>query len=123
TALAQLLPRTSTESALIEIWSEVLARPADTIGIHDDFFALGGHSLLAVQVASRIRDRLGVELPLRALFEAPTIAAIAARLPAADADALPPIVPVPRDQPLPLSLAQQRIWFLQRLDAASAAYN
>ncbi|HMG54668.1 MAG TPA: condensation domain-containing protein, partial [Kofleriaceae bacterium] len=116
-------PRTPIEHALVQIWAEVLGRAPDTVSIHDDFFALGGHSLRAVQIVSRIRDRLGAELALRAVFEAPTVAALAPRVAAAAGDHLPPIAPMPRDQPLPLSLAQQRIWFLHQLDAQSGAYH
>ncbi|HEY7817324.1 MAG TPA: condensation domain-containing protein, partial [Vicinamibacteria bacterium] len=96
----------------------------DAVGIHDDFFALGGHSLLATQLISRVRDALNVELPLRELFQAPTIAGMAeaiqkkGRRPSA-----PPIKRVPRDRSLPLSFAQQRLWFLDRLIPGKAFYN
>ena len=69
---AYVAPRTSVEQVLVKIWTEVLGR--HQIGIHDNFFELGGHSLLATQLTSRVRDAFGVELPLRSLFEAPTIA-------------------------------------------------
>lgn len=69
---AYVTPRTSVEQVLVKIWTEVLGR--HQIGIHDNFFELGGHSLLATQLTSRVRDAFGVELPLRSLFEAPTIA-------------------------------------------------
>ena len=90
-------PRTPEESLLLEIWLGVLGM--DRIGIHDDFFLLGGHSLLALRVISRVRDRCGVELPLRALFDAPTIAGMAQALSgngARPVPGLPPIRPRPR---------------------------
>ena len=117
-------PHTPTEIAVAAIWAEVLG--IDPIGIHDDFFALGGHSLLATQVISRIRQTLSVEIPLRALFEAPTVAGLAAQIDALlqvnGAAAAVEIPPADRSQPLPLSFAQQRLWFLEQLGAA-AAYN
>ncbi len=118
-------PRTPAEEVLAGIFAEVLG--VERVGAGDGFFELGGHSLLATRVVSRVRTALGVELPLRAVFEAPTVAALAGR-----ADALagvgaggkaPPLVPVPRDGPLPLSFAQQRLWFVDRLQPGSAAYN
>jgi amino acid adenylation domain-containing protein/FkbM family methyltransferase len=118
-------PRNATEELLAGIWAEILGLPR--VGVHDNFFALGGHSLLATRVASRVRAGLGVALPVRALFEAPTVAALAARLDAQRHSeavaALPPIVPVPRTGPLPLSWSQERIWFLERLQPGQPAYN
>ncbi|MEW5927432.1 MAG: non-ribosomal peptide synthase/polyketide synthase, partial [Gemmatimonadota bacterium] len=123
-AAGHVPPRTATEAALAGVFAEVLR--AERVGATDDFFALGGHSLLATRVVARVRDALGVELPLRALFEAPTVAALAERLDtlagAEVADAAPPLVRVPRDGPMPLSFAQQRLWFLDRLAPGSAAY-
>ncbi|HVR99644.1 MAG TPA: non-ribosomal peptide synthase/polyketide synthase, partial [Thermoanaerobaculia bacterium] len=110
------------EELLAGIWSEVLG--LDRVGLHDDFFALGGHSLLATQVMSRLRSVLGVELPLRRLFEAPTISGLAGVVRESREGRLaPPIVPVPRDGDLPLSFAQQRLWFLDQLEPGSPAYN
>ncbi|GHG84838.1 hypothetical protein GCM10012319_40930 [Comamonas sp. KCTC 72670] len=116
-------PRTPTEVRLASLWAQLLR--VDKVGRGDDFFALGGHSLLATQVVSRLRRELGVELPLRALFEAPTLAALASRIDAgtrASASA-PPLQPASRDGHLPLSFAQQRLWFIDQLEPGSAAYN
>ena len=112
------------EEILAGIWAEVLG--TGSIGVHDDFFALGGHSLLGTRVVSRVRGVLGVELPLRALFEAPTVAHLAERIEAlrsAGVWADRPVGRVPRDAPLPLSFAQQRLWLVDRLEPGSAAYN
>ncbi|HEV2734573.1 MAG TPA: amino acid adenylation domain-containing protein, partial [Longimicrobiaceae bacterium] len=118
-------PRTPTEETLAGIFGEVLG--AERVGVHDNFFELGGHSLLATRVVSRVLSALGVELPLRALFEAQTVAELAERI---DAErragagaALPPLVPVPREGPLPPSFAQRRLWFIDRLEPGSTAYN
>ncbi|MFP2933923.1 condensation domain-containing protein, partial [Pyxidicoccus sp. 3LG] len=118
-------PATPTEQTLAALWAELLH--VEKVGRHDDFFALGGHSLLATQVVSRVRKAFDVELPLRALFEAPTLASLAPRIEDArrerDGIRLPPLVPVPRTGALPLSFAQQRLWFLDRLQPGSAFYN
>ncbi len=118
-------PRGPIEELVAGIWSQVLG--IEPFGLHDRFFDLGGHSLLATQVVSRVREACGVEVPLRALFEAPTLAAFAARVEAArqagEARATPPILRVPRDRPLPASFAQERLWFLDQLGAAGPAYN
>ncbi len=117
-------PRTATEEMLSGIWAEVLR--VERVGVEESFFALGGHSLLATQVVSRARQAFGVEVPLRTLFEAPTVAALAERveiLRAPGAASLPPIERVPREAPLPLSFAQQRLWIVDRLEPDSSAYN
>jgi amino acid adenylation domain-containing protein len=121
-------PRTAVEEILEGIWCEVLGIPR--AGIHDDFFELGGHSLLGTQVVSRTREQLGLELPLRAVFEHPTLAALARRVEeirsaghAGTAAAPPRIEPVPRGGDLPLSFSQQRLWFLDRLEPGTATYN
>jgi amino acid adenylation domain-containing protein len=118
--------RTETEEVLAGILAAALGR--ESVGREDDFFALGGHSLLAVRALTRIERAFGLELPLAALFQTPTVAGLAARLAgrrgAAAAGAAPPLVRLPRDGGgLPLSFAQQRLWFLHQLDAGSAAYN
>ncbi|MFP2934471.1 amino acid adenylation domain-containing protein, partial [Pyxidicoccus sp. 3LG] len=111
-------PATATEEQLAALWAEVLR--VEKVGRHDDFFALGGHSLLATQVVARVRKAFEVELPLRALFEAPTVAALAPRIESAGRERkgleLPPLVRVPRTGALPLSFAQQRLWFLDQLE-------
>ncbi|MET0399177.1 MAG: non-ribosomal peptide synthase/polyketide synthase, partial [Longimicrobiaceae bacterium] len=119
-------PRTPAEDVLAGIYAEVLG--AERVGAGDGFFELGGHSLLATRVVSRVREAFGVELPLRALFEAPTVGALAARIDALRGEEAgpqaPPLVRVPRDgAPLPLSFAQQRLWFIDQLEPGSAAYN
>ncbi|CTP83376.1 non-ribosomal peptide synthetase [Xanthomonas graminis] len=118
---AYAAPLGDLEQVLAALWSELLG--VEQVGRNDDFFALGGHSLLAVQLISRLRERLGVELPLADIFAHPRVAALATVLANATPQALPPIVPVPRTAPLPLSFAQQRLWFLVQRDAqADLAY-
>ncbi|HEX8695142.1 MAG TPA: non-ribosomal peptide synthase/polyketide synthase, partial [Longimicrobium sp.] len=117
-------PRTPVEEVLAAIWCEVLR--LERVGAEDDFFAVGGHSLRATQVAARVRDVFAIELPLRALFEAPVLADLAARVEEirrAGVPVLPPVLPVDRTGPLPLSFAQERLWFIHRLEPGSAAYN
>ncbi len=129
-------PRTPVEEELCGIFSELLAVPR--IGIRDSFFALGGHSLSATLLLSRMRARLGVEVPLREVFRRPTVeeialtvtrlqgeqkAAAATTAPTAPNAPIAPIVPVPRGGPLPLSFAQQRLWFIDQLEPGSPLYN
>ena len=108
TAIQCVAPRTPVEEALADIWRQVLA--LDSLGVRDNFFELGGHSLLATQVVSRVRKLFGAELPLRALFESPTVEALAhvveERLREGELTSAPPLVPAGRDRELPLSFAQ-----------------
>ncbi|WP_354359826.1 amino acid adenylation domain-containing protein, partial [Variovorax boronicumulans] len=113
-------PREGVEQALAALWSEVLGEP--DVGRDDDFFELGGHSLAAVQLVSRVNARLGLEATVAQLFRYPTLAAFAAALGNAAAEPTA-IEPAERNAPLPLGFAQQRLWFLARLDQqANAAY-
>ncbi|MEU7876479.1 amino acid adenylation domain-containing protein, partial [Dactylosporangium sp. NPDC049140] len=115
-------PRTVVEEAVAGVWGAVLG--VERVGVFDDFFALGGHSLLATRVVSRIRSLFSVEVPVAALFDAPTVAGLAAAVDTAGPGiGTAPIVPVGRDRALPLSFAQQRLWFLAQLDPGSAEYN
>ncbi|WP_208859776.1 non-ribosomal peptide synthetase, partial [Xanthomonas prunicola] len=118
---AYVAPEGERERLLAALLSELLG--IEQVGRHDSFFALGGHSLLGVQLISRLRSALGVELPLAALFAHPRLADLAMALDSAAASALPAIVPLPRPDTLPLSFAQQRLWFLAQFDArADLAY-
>jgi amino acid adenylation domain-containing protein len=114
-------PRTPEEAVLAEIWREVLR--LERVGLEDDFFELGGHSLLATQVLSRVRRELEVELPLRTLFEASTVRALAARLHAGAAADGPELAPLPHGGLVPLSFAQERMWFLERMSPHAGVYN
>jgi amino acid adenylation domain-containing protein len=117
-------PRTPDEQLIAEIWAEVLG--LERVGIHDNFFELGGHSLLATQVISRLREAFQVEVPLRSLFESPTVATVTESLLQYRADQklkAPPIKRASRQGELPLSFAQQRLWFLDQLQPGNPAYN
>ncbi|HET7695315.1 MAG TPA: amino acid adenylation domain-containing protein [Vicinamibacterales bacterium] len=119
-------PRSPIEEGLAEIWRSILN--VAQVSVHDNFFETGGHSLIATQFVSRIREVFQVELPLRALFETPTIAGLAAAIEAAGSGgaAAPvrlPLTAVPRDRALPLSFAQERLWLVDQLDPGNAAYN
>ncbi|HET8888391.1 MAG TPA: amino acid adenylation domain-containing protein [Candidatus Angelobacter sp.] len=118
-------PRNEIEEKLASIWVRTFA--VDRIGIHDNFFQLGGNSLLAMQVMARINSAFQVEFPLRRLFEAPTVAQLSTvveqLLEAGNTEKGSPIVRVPREHFMPLSYAQQRLWFIDQLEPATSAYN
>ncbi len=118
--------RTPLEEILANLWAEVLGH--GPISIYDNFFELGGHSLLATQVLSRLRALSGVELPLRSLFEAPTVASLATRMSEQKQQEegvllRPSLVPVARSEQMPLSFAQERMWFLEQLEPGNSSYN
>ncbi|HEY0602391.1 MAG TPA: amino acid adenylation domain-containing protein [Herpetosiphonaceae bacterium] len=121
---ASAAPRTPDEELLLSIWSDVLH--IDAPGVHDNFFDLGGHSLLAMQVATRVRALFQVMLPLRQMFESPTIAGLARYLAAArsndQARQVPPLMPAARPGVISLSFAQQRLWFMSQLQPDSSFY-
>jgi amino acid adenylation domain-containing protein len=119
-----LAPRTAMEQQLAQIWAEVLHLDPAAISIEDNFFALGGHSLLATQVISRIRDKFEVAITISSLFEFSTIAELAPQIAIADQSiTVQPICPLAERSQIPLSLAQQRLWFLYQMDSQSSAYN
>lgn len=124
-AATYLTPRSATQELLASRWSHLLR--VDPVGIDDNFFELGGHSLLATQVVSWIREAFGVEVPLRSLFEHPTVAGLAeiieSEMRVSRKLQSPPILPVPRDRELPLSYAQQRLWFSVQLEPNNPVYN
>jgi amino acid adenylation domain-containing protein len=116
-------PRTALETNLARIWSDVLGVP--NIGIRDNFFELGGHSLLATRVLTRLRETAQVDLPPRALFDAPTVAELAQAVEQTGERWLPPppIRPADRTRPLTLSVAQQEMWFMEHFVPETAFYN
>jgi natural product biosynthesis luciferase-like monooxygenase protein/amino acid adenylation domain-containing protein len=117
-------PRTETEKLIAGIWADLLEVPR--VGVHDGFLELGGHSLMAHRVAVRLRQALGVELPLREILQAATVEQLATRIDAASsapATQLPPITPITRAEELPLSNPQQRLWLLAQINPNSTAYN
>jgi amino acid adenylation domain-containing protein len=121
---AHVEPESDTQRLLAGLWRELLH--TERVGLHDNFFALGGHSLMATQLVSRLREARGIELPLRAVFEAPVLAQLAARVEAEQAaatrnDAIASHGAAPGEHPL--SFAQERLFFLDQLEPGSAAYN
>jgi amino acid adenylation domain-containing protein len=135
---AYVAPRDALEEGLAALWAEVVG--IEQVGIHDDFFELGGHSLMASQLTSRIRDRFALEVPLETFFATASVAKLAPHLAAVEGKpgsllaAAAPIRPLPRAglmapmpnaplAPIPLSFAQQRLWFLDRLEPGSPWYN
>ncbi|WP_250517958.1 non-ribosomal peptide synthetase [Caballeronia sp. INDeC2] len=113
-------PRTALEGELLSIWQAVLGR--EHIGVTENFFEIGGHSLLMMQVASRIRQELGREVTLATLFMHPVLESLAAELEAGQTRAVAPIVRRDAQQRIPLTYAQERLWFLWNLEPTSAAY-
>ena len=122
---AYVAPQTCTEKLLVDIWADLL--DVAQVGVEDNFFELGGHSLLATQLVSRLRTVLELEFSVRDVFESPTPARLAQRVEVASARAYGQIpfqrLSIPRDQELPLSFAQQRLWFLDQLEPDSPLYS
>lgn len=122
---AYLAPRSPEEEIMCALWSRVLKR--ERIGVEDDFFELGGHSLLATQLISRVREVFAIDLPVRSLFDQPTVAKLTAEVEryrlAESGTPRSVIEPAPRDRDLPLSFSQQRLWFLDQLEPDSPFYN
>ena len=114
-------PETETERQLAQIWQDLLQ--VEQVGRRDNFFELGGHSLLATRLVSQVRSALDRELPLKAVFEVPMLMALAKRLETESGRRQPAIVRVSRQQDLPLSFAQQRLWIIDQMSDTSSAYN
>ncbi|MCP4687941.1 MAG: amino acid adenylation domain-containing protein, partial [Desulfobacterales bacterium] len=122
TPVAPVTPTTPTEDLLATIWRTLLNR--ERVGPRDHFFHLGGHSLLAARVASRIREAFGLEAPLHVLFEHPTLKELAAWIDSGRREEPPPpVIRAPENAAPPLSFAQERLWFLDQLEGATATYN
>src|SRR5262249_23061645 len=109
------------EQMLAQIWAEVLR--LERVGRYDHFFDLGGHSLLVMKMVSRLRLALGVEVGVTDIFSRPVLAEFAQAVKNAARSELPPITSIPRDQPLALSFAQQRLWFVAQMEGMSQAYH
>ncbi|HEV2844148.1 MAG TPA: condensation domain-containing protein, partial [Thermoanaerobaculia bacterium] len=121
---AYVAPTTATEEVIAGVWSDLFGIAG--IGVFEDFMELGGHSLLATRMVSRLRDTLGIEVPLRTVLENPTVAALAAEIASLGSEAgspPPPLAPMPHEGDVPLSFAQERLWFLERLTPDTAFYN
>jgi amino acid adenylation domain-containing protein/thioester reductase-like protein len=120
-----IAPRNVSEELVVTIWKQVLGR--EIIGVHDDFFELGGHSLLATQIVSRIQKAFQVNLPLRELFQHSTVESLSQRITLLSqketVDDIPELTPMPRGERIPLSYAQQRLWFIDKLEPNSSLYN
>ena len=120
-----MAPRNPTEALLHTLWCELLGRSA--IGLDENFFDMGGHSLVAHQMLSRVRQTFALTLPLKTIFESPTLSAFSQRIDNArlgpQKRPLPPMEPVSRNGPIPMSFAQQRMWLLQRLGTDAGTYN
>ncbi|HZI57665.1 MAG TPA: condensation domain-containing protein, partial [Verrucomicrobiae bacterium] len=125
TSQEQEAPLNDTEKQLIEIWCEVLNMEPEKVGVNANLFELGGHSLLATQLMAKIRERLGVDLPLTALFENTSVAQVAELIAKTKKSDVPSIRPVDRKkfEQLPLSFAQERVWFFEQLQPGSGRYN
>nr|AIE12095.1 putative NRPS/PKS hybrid synthase module B6C [uncultured bacterium] len=123
-AEALVEPSSELERQLVDIWRQLLG--VEEVGVHDNFFDLGGHSLLATQIVSRLREQMNIELPLADVFSYPTPAELApiieAMLPEAGTVEAGAIRPIDRDGDIPLSFAQKRLWFLDRLQPGNPAY-
>ncbi|MDJ0615616.1 MAG: amino acid adenylation domain-containing protein [Calothrix sp. MO_192.B10] len=115
-------PRDAVELQLAQIWSEILG--VSPIGVDDNLIELGGHSLLATKIMGLVRDRFGVELPLNCLFECPTVAELAKEVLQSEGLTIgPPLQPISREQTIPLSFAQEQLWFLNQLRPEEPVYN
>jgi amino acid adenylation domain-containing protein len=122
---APIPPRSESEELIANIWRDVLQ--IEDVSVNDNFFALGGHSLSAIQIVSRLQESVNKEVPLRILFDNPTVAALRETIETiirgGQAPELPPIVRVPRDRPLPLSMNQEHLWYLDRILPGTHFFN
>jgi amino acid adenylation domain-containing protein len=121
---AYVAPRTEAEKLLAELWAQALG--VEQVGMNDDFFDLGGHSLLATRLVNRVKEVFGVEIPLRSVFETPTVAGMADAVAAAfvaGREAETPLARAPEGEPVPLTSAQRRLWFIDQLTPGDSAYN